>query len=216
MRAEVERDPSEVDVTQAGQFRFDRREPARTPVVFCMPGLGLGDVVGELVEVLLGGIDFADGAGDVVAEAVDVVERGRLLVPAVAPKPGERAELCHAVVSCVETMLCPVKLFFGVANVMAGSVKLVVPIARGGGEDAFMLGPLGEEALDLACVVVGGEAVGGHSEEGVEDLAVGGAVLGEGAAVVDVAEAGDVPGVGGLAGAALAGVAGEALQGGGT
>ena len=75
-----------------------------------------------------------------------------------------------------------------------------------------MLGPLLEETSDALGVVVGGEAGVGDTEEGVEDLPVGGALVSEDAAVVEVGEAGDVPGVGGVLGAALADVAGEAFQ----
>jgi hypothetical protein len=61
-----------------------------------------------------------------------------------------------------------------------------------------------------------GEAGVGDASQGVEDFLVGGALVGEDAAVVDIGEAGDVPGVGGVPGTALAGVAGEAFQGGGS
>lgn len=67
----------------------------------------------------------------------------------------------------------------------------------------------------MAGCVVDGEAGVGLAAEGVEDFSGGGALVGEDAAVVDVGEAGDVPGVGGVAASALGGVAGEAFQGGG-
>jgi hypothetical protein len=76
-------------------------------------------------------------------------------------------------------------------------------------------GLFGEEGLDVARGVVDGEAGVGLAAEGVEDFTFGGALVGEHAAVVDVGEAGDVPGVGGVATSALGGVAGEALEGGG-
>src|SRR5437879_9657318 len=76
-------------------------------------------------------------------------------------------------------------------------------------------GLFGEETLDVAGGVVDGEAGVGLAAEGVEDFSFGGALVGEDAAVVDVGEAGDVPGVGGVAASALGGVAGEAFQGGG-
>ena len=82
-------------------------------------------------------------------------------------------------------------------------------------EEGAEFGPLGEEPLALAGGVVDGEAGVGFAAEGVEHFPFGGALVGEDAAVVDLGEAGDVPGVGGLAGAALAGVAGEAFEGGG-
>ena len=62
---------------------------------------------------------------------------------------------------------------------------------------------------------MGGEPRIGQTPEGVEDELLGVALVGEDAAVVDLGDAGDVPGVGGLAGAALADVAGEPLEGGG-
>lgn len=81
-------------------------------------------------------------------------------------------------------------------------------------EGGFEFGPFGEEALGVSRGVVDGEAGVGETPEGVEDFLVGGALVGEDAAVVHVGEAGDVPGVGGVPGAALGGVAGEPLEGG--
>jgi hypothetical protein len=69
--------------------------------------------------------------------------------------------------------------------------------------------------LGVSRGVVDGEAGVGEAPEGAEDFGFGAALVGEDAAVVDVGEAGDVPGVGGVPGSALAGVAGEAFQGGG-
>src|SRR5581483_8397655 len=55
----------------------------------------------------------------------------------------------------------------------------------------------------------------GQAAEGVENDLLGAAPVGEDAAVVDLGHRADVPGVGRLAGAALAHVAGEPFQGGG-
>ena len=102
---------------------------------------------------------------------------------------------------------------------MRGRVRLAGrPGRRSGGRCVQQVpqgGLFGEEPFDVAGGVVDGEAGVGLAAEGVEDFSFGGALVGEDAAVVDLGEAGDVPGVGGVAAAALAGVAGEALQGGG-
>src|SRR5581483_4270639 len=76
-------------------------------------------------------------------------------------------------------------------------------------------GLLGEEPFHVAGGVVDREAGVGLAAEGVEDFSFGGALVGEDAAVVEVREAGHVPGMGRLPAPALGGVAGEALQGGG-
>jgi hypothetical protein len=76
-----------------------------------------------------------------------------------------------------------------------------------------MSGSFGEQRGEPARGVVHGEASLRHAPKSGEDFPVGGALVSEDAAVVDVGEAGDVPGMGGMAGAALSGVAGEAFQG---
>jgi hypothetical protein len=114
-----------------------------------------------------------------------------------------------------EALLRPVLLVSGGFQFPFGSLEVSAPIGWGRGEDGLMFVPFGEEAADVVGVVVGSEAGLGYPQEGVEDFPWGAAVLGEDAAVVDLGEASDVPGVGGVPGAALAGVAGEAFQGGG-
>jgi hypothetical protein len=69
--------------------------------------------------------------------------------------------------------------------------------------------------LNSAGRVVDGEAGVGLAAKGVEDFLFRGALVGEDAAGVDLGDSGDVPGVGGVPRAALAGVPGEALKGGG-
>jgi hypothetical protein len=72
-------------------------------------------------------------------------------------------------------------------------------------------GLFGEEALDVAGGVVDGEAGVGLAAEGVEDFSFGGALVGQDAAVVDVGQAGDVPGVGGVAASAMQSNAAETV-----
>ena len=80
-------------------------------------------------------------------------------------------------------------------------------------EKGSELGSFGQEPLNSVRSVVDGEAGVGLAAEGVEDFLFRGALVGQDAAVVDVGESGDVPGVGGVPRAALPGVAGEAFQG---
>src|SRR5687768_8675581 len=76
-------------------------------------------------------------------------------------------------------------------------------VGRSVPEEGVELGAFGTEPIDASRGV------------GVEDFSFGGALVGEDAAVVDVGESGDVPGVGGVAAPALGGVAGVADEGGG-
>src|SRR5207302_1971729 len=82
-------------------------------------------------------------------------------------------------------------------------------------EKGSELGSFGQEPLNSVRSVVDGEAGVGLAAEGVEDFVFRGALVGQDAAVVDVGESGDVPGVGGVAGATLPGVASEPFEGGG-
>ena len=76
-------------------------------------------------------------------------------------------------------------------------------------------GALGAEAVEESWGVVDGEAGVGLAAEGVEDFSFGGALVGEDAAVVELGESGDVPGVGGVPSSALGGVALVPDEGGG-
>ncbi|MGH8974130.1 MAG: hypothetical protein ACRD0C_13125 [Acidimicrobiia bacterium] len=96
-----------------------------------------------------------------------------------------------------------------------GLVERRLPVGRAVLEEGSEFGPFGEESLDVVGGVVDGEAGVGLAAEGVEDFLFGGALVRKDAAVVDLGESGDVPGVGGVLGAALAGIAGEVLEGGG-
>ena len=101
---------------------------------------------------------------------------------------------------------------------MQGELRLTdgrAHVGRSLAEKETEFGLLVEELLDAAGGVVDGEAGVGLSAHGVEDFLFGGALVGENAAVVDVGEAADVPGVRGMSSSALGGVAGEAFEGGG-
>ena len=70
-------------------------------------------------------------------------------------------------------------------------------------QDGPQLGSFGAKPFDAAGCVVDGEACVGLTAQSAEDCLFRAAVVGEDAAVVDLGEAGDVPGVGGVPGAAL-------------
>jgi hypothetical protein len=150
-----------------------------------------------------------------VVKRFDLVQDRSFLVAAVAAELGEGAEFAEPLLGGFEAVIRPVQVFLrrgeGEFGLTEGWPPVGWPMAQGGVE----CGPFGEEALEVAGCVVDGEAGVGDASEGVEDFLLGAALVGEDAAVVDLGEAGDVPGVGGVAGAALTGVTGEAFQGGG-
>ncbi len=100
------------------------------------------------------------------------------------------------------------ELLFGGVQPVVGPVRWPHP------EGAFEFASFGEEALGVSWRVVDGEAGVGETAEGVKDFLLGAALVGKDAAVVDLWQSGDVPGVGGMPGTALPGVPGEAFQGG--
>jgi hypothetical protein len=164
----------------------------------------LVDLGAELVEVSLAAGDGGFGLLDVVGEAVDLVEDRGFLFAAVAAELGERAEIGEPFLGSFEAVVGPVEVFLrggeGEFGLSVGRPPVGWPMAQ----RVAQCGLFAEESLDVAGGIVDGEAGVGLAAEGVEDFSPGGALVGEDAAVVDLGEAGDVPGVGGVAASALA------------
>jgi hypothetical protein len=169
------------------------------PVVLGVPRVSVGDCVDEPVKAILTGIDFLDGAGDLALEAVDVITRRRLLLASIPAQKREGSDPADPVVCGLEPVVRPVVVVLGGAKFLFSSAQFATPVGWGASEDGPVLVSFGEESLDPCRVIVRGETRVGHPEEGVENFAFRGALVGDHAAVVDVRESGDVPGVGGVA-----------------
>jgi len=198
-----------------GEFGLDDIESFDSPAVLDFPSHFLGELVLTLPDVTFAARDVIFGASDVAFEPVDPVEQRGFVVAAPAAKLGEATEFGQLPPGVLEPPDRFLPVLEGVGEVPLGVAKVSETLGRAGGQDLLMFGPFGEELGEPAGRVVDGEAGVRDASQGVEHFLVGGALVGEDAAVVDVGEAGDVPGVGGVAGAALARVAGEAFEGGG-
>ena len=71
----------------------------------------------------------------------------------------------------------------GVGELPFGVAKVSEPLGRAGGQDRLVFGPFGEEFGEPGGCVVNGEAGVRDASEGIEDFLVGGALVGEDAAV---------------------------------
>ena len=180
-------------MAQVGQLRFDGGQPSVTPVMLGVPRVSLGQRLVEAVEVPFAALHLPGGARDVALEAFDVFECGGPFVAAMTAHQREGANAGQPFVGGVEPVLGPIALLLGGVKQPLGSLQFTAAIRWRASEDGPVLGPFVEEAPDALGVVVGSEAGVGDTEEGIEDFPVGGALVGEDAAVVDGGEAGDVP-----------------------
>jgi hypothetical protein len=172
-----------------------------------------GEFFPTLSDSCFAAYDGLFSAADVAFEPVDPVEQRGFVVAAPAAELRKATEVGQFPPGVLQPPDRFLPVLEGVGELPLGVANAPEPLGRAGGQDRLMFRLFGEEFGEAAGRVVDGEAGVGDAPEGVEDFFIGGALVGEDAAVVDVGEAGDVPGVGGVPGAALPGVAGEAFQG---
>ena len=156
-----------------GEIGVDGAQAGVGEVVLDVPLEASAELGLEILEGLFAANDFGFGLADVVGEAVDLVDRGGLLLSAVAAELGERSELVEAFLGVVEPVVGPVQLLLGVVEGEFGLVEGRVPVGRPVAEEASELGALGPEALQVGGGVVDGEAGVGLAAEGVEDTRSG-------------------------------------------
>ena len=196
------------------QFGVDGAETLVGPAMFGVPFDAVALLGAEFFQFVPKADDLRFGAVDLAGEAVDVVEDRRLVPAAVAAQLGEWSEPLKTFLSVLEPVVGVAELLLGV---LEGELRLTdgrAHVGRSLAEEETKFGLLVEELLDTRGVV-DGEAGVGFPAKGVEDFLFGCALVGQDAAVVDVGEAADIPGVGGVSAAALGGVAGEPFEGGG-
>ena len=199
------------------EFGVDGAESGVRPVVVGIPFPALIDFRTELLGGLFPPGDLRFGLLDVVGEGVDLVDGGGLRLAALAAELGEGPEVVEALPGVVEAVVGPVQLLLGrrerELRLTEGRLTVGWPVLEQRSEFA----PFGDKTLDpTGGGLVDGEARVGLSAEGLEDFLLRGALVGHHAGVVDLRQPDDVPGVGGVPGAALPGVAGEALKRGGS
>src|SRR5205823_832593 len=136
-----------------------------------------------------------------------------LLLPAVMAELGQLPESRQAFFGMLEAVVGPVQLLLG-----RRQRELALPEGRAGvgrslAEQGSEFRLCREKPLDAAWRVVDGEIGVGLSSESVEHDLLGAALIGWHTAEVHFGDSGDVPGVGRLAGAALADIAREPFQG---
>ena len=202
-------------VAEVGEFGVDGAEPRAGQLVFDVPLQALAEFGPEFLDGLFAGGDLGFSLADFVDGALDPVDGSGFVLATVTAKPGERPELLEVLAGVIESAVghleFPSRVFEGEFRLAEGRVPVGWPVLEEGAE----FGAFGQQPFQLAGGFVNGEAGVGFPPEGVEHGPVGGALVGEDAAVVEFGEEGDVPGVGGVPGAALADVAGVAVQGGG-
>ncbi len=172
---------------EIGEFGVDAAQVGVGEFVVDVPLEPLAGFGSDLLEGLFAAGDLCFGLADVVGEAVDLLGGGGLLLAAVAAELGEGAEPFEAFVGAAEPVLGPVQVLLGVLEGQFGLAESGAPVGRPVLEKGPELGSFGEKPLPAGgSRFVDGEARVGLAAEGVEDFAVGGALVGEDPAVVDL------------------------------
>lgn len=197
---------------EVSEFGVDGAQPGVGELMLDVPFEATAQLGPEFLEGLLEAGDLGFGFADVVGEGVDLVDGGGLLVAAAAAELGEGTELLEALPGAVEPVVGPGELPPGVLQGQLSPAEGRVPIRRPMLEEGPELGALGSRRLGASWMA---KPVFGLPTEGVEDSPLGAPLVRDDAPMVDLDQAGDVPGVGGMTGAALAGVAGKASESGG-
>jgi hypothetical protein len=106
--------PAVGSVAVSGEFGVDGAQAGVGELVLDVPLKAQVEFGPELLEGLFAAGDLGFGLTDVVGETVDLILGGGLLLAAVAAELGERPELFEALFGVVEPVVGPVQLLLGV------------------------------------------------------------------------------------------------------